>query len=258
MAFASGQSCSTIVQRRASSRPLSSPDNEQLLTGTGTAASPWVIAIENAGIKGLPSGKEVPFQLPLAWILTFLPRALQSYQRRRSYSCLLGRQRAFYALFSYLTTLPTLSAKLTRRTPPQSDLYASSRTLYGLALDKKAPAIFRKCTKGGVPIYALAVTSLFGFLAYSASPPPPPPPPPPTLSLCTTPADALVSQWTLAAFQPEPYLLGYIASVRPRPVYFAVRRLLTWPLRCHHWADRMGRNFAFIPPILLRYESTRD
>lgn len=97
-----------------------SPDNEQLLTGTGTAASPWVIAIENAGIKGLPS------------------------------------------VINAVVLIAAFSAG-------NSDLYASSRTLYGLALDKKAPAIFRKCTKGGVPIYALAVTSLFGFLAYMDS-----------------------------------------------------------------------------------------
>lgn len=32
-----------------------SSDNDQLLTGAGTAASPWVIAVEQAGIAGLPS-----------------------------------------------------------------------------------------------------------------------------------------------------------------------------------------------------------
>lgn len=47
-----------------------------------------------------------------------------------------------------------------------SDLYASSRTLYGLACDGKAPAIFRKCTKNGLPIYCLGLTACFGFLAY--------------------------------------------------------------------------------------------
>lgn len=48
-----------------------------------------------------------------------------------------------------------------------SDLYASSRTLYGLAVDHKAPAIFRKCLSNGLPIYAVAATSLFGVLAFS-------------------------------------------------------------------------------------------
>ncbi|GAA6063057.1 hypothetical protein JCM10212_003002 [Sporobolomyces blumeae] len=47
-----------------------------------------------------------------------------------------------------------------------SDLYAASRTLYGLARDGQAPAILARCTKGGIPIYALIATSLVGFLAY--------------------------------------------------------------------------------------------
>ena len=48
-----------------------------------------------------------------------------------------------------------------------SSLYAGSRSLYGLACDGKAPAIFKKCTKNGLPIYALVATaslSLLGFL----------------------------------------------------------------------------------------------
>ncbi len=48
----------------------------------------------------------------------------------------------------------------------QSDLYASSRTLYGMAVDGKAPAIFRKCTRSGIPIYATAATWCVGLLAY--------------------------------------------------------------------------------------------
>lgn len=40
------------------------------------------------------------------------------------------------------------------------------RTLYGLACDGKAPAIFRKCTKNGLPIYCLAITAAFSLLAY--------------------------------------------------------------------------------------------
>jgi len=47
-----------------------------------------------------------------------------------------------------------------------SDLYAASRTLYGLARDGQAPKILARCTKGGLPIYALLVTCLVGFLAY--------------------------------------------------------------------------------------------
>ncbi|CAJ2510100.1 Uu.00g060000.m01.CDS01 [Anthostomella pinea] len=47
-----------------------------------------------------------------------------------------------------------------------SDLYIASRTLYGLASDGSAPAIFRKTNKNGVPVYALGLSSLFALLAY--------------------------------------------------------------------------------------------
>ncbi|KAM0745999.1 hypothetical protein T439DRAFT_384462 [Meredithblackwellia eburnea MCA 4105] len=77
---------------------LVSPNNPNLLTGSGTAASPWVIAIENAGIKGLPS------------------------------------------LINVVVLLAAFSAG-------NSDCYAASRCL-------------------GVPIYALIVTCMWGFLSY--------------------------------------------------------------------------------------------
>ncbi|KAI0202204.1 amino acid permease [Astrocystis sublimbata] len=47
-----------------------------------------------------------------------------------------------------------------------SDLYIASRTLYGLASDGSAPAIFRKTDKRGVPVYALFTSALFGLLAF--------------------------------------------------------------------------------------------
>lgn len=46
-----------------------------------------------------------------------------------------------------------------------SDLYIASRTLYGLASDRSAPAIFRKTDSRGVPVYSLIVCSLFALLA---------------------------------------------------------------------------------------------
>ncbi|PWN34628.1 uncharacterized protein FA14DRAFT_121785 [Meira miltonrushii] len=94
-------------------------NNDQLLNAStsNASASPYVIAIQNAGIKVLPD---------------FINAVL-------------------------LTV--TWSAG-------QSDLYASSRTLFGLALEGQAPRILRKCTKSGVPIYATAVTALYAPLAY--------------------------------------------------------------------------------------------
>ncbi|KAJ5669536.1 amino acid permease [Penicillium macrosclerotiorum] len=47
-----------------------------------------------------------------------------------------------------------------------SFLYLASRSLYSMALEGNAPRIFKKCTKQGVPIYAVATSSLFSLLAY--------------------------------------------------------------------------------------------
>lgn len=44
-------------------------------------------------------------------------------------------------------------------------MYCSSRSLYGLALDGRAPAILQKCTKKGVPIYCVFVVMLFPLLS---------------------------------------------------------------------------------------------
>jgi amino acid transporter len=47
-----------------------------------------------------------------------------------------------------------------------SDLYIASRTLYGLALEGKAPKVFAETDRRGVPIYALGASALFALLAY--------------------------------------------------------------------------------------------
>ncbi|KZL80457.1 amino acid permease [Colletotrichum incanum] len=47
-----------------------------------------------------------------------------------------------------------------------SDIYISSRTLYGIAADGKAPRIFTRTTKAGVPFVALGLCGLFCSLAY--------------------------------------------------------------------------------------------
>ncbi|CAG81869.1 amino acid permease-domain-containing protein [Yarrowia lipolytica] len=44
--------------------------------------------------------------------------------------------------------------------------YCASRTLYGLALEGYAPRIFAKCTKQGVPIFAVIVVLCFGLLSF--------------------------------------------------------------------------------------------
>ncbi|KAF7790736.1 hypothetical protein EIP86_001692 [Pleurotus ostreatoroseus] len=49
-----------------------------------------------------------------------------------------------------------------------SDLYSSSRALYGLAMNGSAPKIFSRVNRWGLPYVALATNSLFGLLAYMA------------------------------------------------------------------------------------------
>ncbi|KAI9307961.1 amino acid permease/ SLC12A domain-containing protein [Cunninghamella echinulata] len=50
-----------------------------------------------------------------------------------------------------------------------SGLYASSRTLYDLAIERKAPKLFTRVTRYGVPIYCVLLTSAIGMLAFLTS-----------------------------------------------------------------------------------------
>ncbi|KAF8844099.1 amino acid permease [Paxillus ammoniavirescens] len=94
-------------------------NNQQLVIESGTAASPFVIAIQKAGIKSLPS----------------LINA-----------CLLSS--AWSAA--------------------SSDLYTSSRALYGLAISGNAPRIFVKTSRSGLPYVAVIFCALFTLLAFMA------------------------------------------------------------------------------------------
>jgi len=47
-----------------------------------------------------------------------------------------------------------------------SDLYIATRTLYGLALERKAPKVFRRVNKLGVPCPALLLCTAFCFLVF--------------------------------------------------------------------------------------------
>lgn len=86
--------------------------------GGGTAAaSPYVIAMDNLGIKVLPH----------------ITNALM-----------------FTSIFSAGNTYT----------------YCSIRSLYGLALEGRAPRFLTKCTKRGVPIYCFCVVMLFPLLSF--------------------------------------------------------------------------------------------
>jgi amino acid permease len=43
---------------------------------------------------------------------------------------------------------------------------AGSRILFGLSSDRMAPRIFSHCTAKGIPVAGLALTAMFGLLAY--------------------------------------------------------------------------------------------
>ncbi|KAF5368348.1 hypothetical protein D9758_002428 [Tetrapyrgos nigripes] len=93
-------------------------DSIGLDLGTNDAASsPFVIAIKNAGISGLPSVINAAL-LTSAW------------------------------------------------SAASSDLYTSSRALYGLALAGNAPKIFSKTLKNGLPVVSIVFCSAFSLLAY--------------------------------------------------------------------------------------------
>ncbi|EQB46376.1 amino acid permease [Colletotrichum gloeosporioides Cg-14] len=47
-----------------------------------------------------------------------------------------------------------------------SYVYCASRSLYGLALEGKAPAFFKTCTKKGVPVYCVIAVLLIGLLSF--------------------------------------------------------------------------------------------
>lgn len=86
--------------------------------GGGTAAaSPYVIAMSNLGVTGLP-------HLTNALLVT--------------------------SIFSAGNTLT----------------YCASRSLYGLALEGRAPKVLASCTKQGVPVYCILITLLFGLLSF--------------------------------------------------------------------------------------------
>ncbi|THH34160.1 hypothetical protein EUX98_g42 [Antrodiella citrinella] len=87
------------------------------LTTSDAAKSPFVIAINHAGIKGLPSVINAAL-LTSAW------------------------------------------------SAASSDLYTSSRALYGLAMVGNAPRIFARTNNRGLPYMAIGFCTLFAFLAF--------------------------------------------------------------------------------------------
>ncbi|KAF8806851.1 general amino acid permease 1 [Phlegmacium glaucopus] len=97
---------------------LVASNDPNLLNSTGTAAqSPFVIAMNRAGVKVLPH------------------------------------------IVNGAVFTSAISAG-------NSNLFSSSRVLYGLALRGQAPRFLTYCTKNGLPLYAVLVSSAFTWLAF--------------------------------------------------------------------------------------------
>lgn len=60
----------------------------------------------------------------------------------------------------------TLTKTSSCRSCGNAYVYTASRTLYALSINGKAPSIFQKCNKAGVPIYALGVVGLVSCLTF--------------------------------------------------------------------------------------------
>lgn len=151
------------------------PSNDPRLNlADGTAASaPFVIAIQNAGIKALPS------------IIN---------------ACLLSS--AWSAA--------------------SSDLYTSSRALYGLALQGQAPALLKKTTSWGLPWVAVLVGVAFSFLSF--------------MSIGSTSAGEV---------------FGYFANMTCVPSPDDARQpvLISCPLQVGMWLDHLGRYFLHVHQV---------
>jgi amino acid transporter len=98
------------------------PELVAIVSGTGSgggtaAASPYVIAMKNMGIVGLP-------HFVNALLITSIFSAGNTYT------------------------------------------YCATRSLYGMAVEGRAPAIFRKTTKNGVPIFCFFFVMLFPCLSF--------------------------------------------------------------------------------------------
>ncbi|EPZ52880.1 gamma-aminobutyrate permease [Alicyclobacillus acidoterrestris ATCC 49025] len=75
-------------------------------------------------------------------------------------------QRAGLAIAASVMNAVILTAVLSAG---NSAVYASTRMLWALAKEGKAPRVFARLTRRGIPIYALIVTMVIGFVAFLAS-----------------------------------------------------------------------------------------
>ncbi|KAG2110934.1 amino acid permease [Suillus discolor] len=132
-------------------------DNPLLVLNSGTAQSPFVIAIETAGIKFLPS-------VSRTWPSLFLPRDfLLSYSKQIINACLLTS-----AWSNSSSSLYTASRAIRAYAYPVANSSKLTNFVDGLAASGNAPKIFLKTTRNGLPYVAVLFTAIFSFLAFMA------------------------------------------------------------------------------------------
>lgn len=128
--------------------PYNDPRLVAVLSGKGgggtAAASPYVIAMQNLGIQGFP-------HLVNALLVTSI------FSAGNTYTYCATR----YAFPSPKN--PTLPHTNTLK-PPLTNTITS--TLYGLALEGRAPKFLTRGTKNGVPIWCFLITMIFPFLSF--------------------------------------------------------------------------------------------
>lgn len=103
---------------------------------------------------------------------TFLFLLLRLSSRRLVFRLLrvsLSRARKITWLMHYLLDLMNAVILTTVLSAGNSGLYASSRTLFDLANEGKAPKFFKRVTRNGIPIYCVLLTAVIGMLAFLTS-----------------------------------------------------------------------------------------
>jgi len=92
-----------------------------------------------------------------------------------------------------------------------SYVFCASRSLYGLALEGKAPRALTKCTKQGVPVYCVLVVLVIGLLSF----------------LQVSNSAAVVLSWFVSlVYHQKLYLLGIFAHKLFLGYGFAAHQLL--------------------------------
>lgn len=121
--------------------PYNDPTLVSILLGNGSgagtgAAFPYVIAMKNLGVSGPDHNIPKKILKPRSHQVTVFPQIVNA-----------------------LLVTSIFSAG-------NSYVYCTSRSLYSMAVEHRAPQIFKKTTKQGVPIYCLAITMTFACLSF--------------------------------------------------------------------------------------------